>query len=321
MKYVTAGVLVVLVVFLGVNGYLSFKFLTGKSSAQIANNRLLENTLALPQVSGVSILPLVDFEAAREGLKTEPGLSYLVRVEGESVLFDVGYNKGREEVSPLLHNMEELGVALEDITSAAISHNHVDHVGGLNSRNQVIELGKGEVDMHGLRIYTPVDMKCTGAEAVTVAGPMMITGHIGTTGPLVAQLYVSGAVREQSLLVNLRDKGLVLISGCGHPQIIKMVEAAQKITGERVYAVVGGFHLYYTKPNGGTLPVIFGSNRLFARKPDKKDVEETILELRSLGVQKVHLSPHDADEPTMEMFHEHFGADYGRVAIGQTIEL
>ncbi len=49
---------------------------------------------------------------------------------------------------------------------------------------------------------------------------------------------------DQSLAIHLPGKGLVVISGCAHSGIINTIRYAQRITGEeRLYAVIGGFHL------------------------------------------------------------------------------
>jgi 7,8-dihydropterin-6-yl-methyl-4-(beta-D-ribofuranosyl)aminobenzene 5'-phosphate synthase len=44
--------------------------------------------------------------------------------------------------------------------------------------------------------------------------------------------------------MNVRDKGLVVLTGCGHSGIVNIVQYAKKLTGvDDVYAVLGGFHL------------------------------------------------------------------------------
>jgi 7,8-dihydropterin-6-yl-methyl-4-(beta-D-ribofuranosyl)aminobenzene 5'-phosphate synthase len=49
---------------------------------------------------------------------------------------------------------------------------------------------------------------------------------------------------DQAIVVNVRNKGLVVITGCGHAGIINTVNYAKQVTGiDKVYAVVGGFHL------------------------------------------------------------------------------
>jgi 7,8-dihydropterin-6-yl-methyl-4-(beta-D-ribofuranosyl)aminobenzene 5'-phosphate synthase len=49
---------------------------------------------------------------------------------------------------------------------------------------------------------------------------------------------------DQGLVVKVKGKGLVVISGCAHAGIINTVQYAKKITGtDKVHAVLGGFHL------------------------------------------------------------------------------
>jgi 7,8-dihydropterin-6-yl-methyl-4-(beta-D-ribofuranosyl)aminobenzene 5'-phosphate synthase len=49
---------------------------------------------------------------------------------------------------------------------------------------------------------------------------------------------------DQAVVINLKDKGLVVLSGCAHSGIVNTVGYAREFTGvETVYAVMGGFHL------------------------------------------------------------------------------
>jgi 7,8-dihydropterin-6-yl-methyl-4-(beta-D-ribofuranosyl)aminobenzene 5'-phosphate synthase len=49
---------------------------------------------------------------------------------------------------------------------------------------------------------------------------------------------------DQAIVVNVGNKGLVVITGCGHAGVINTVNYAEQVTGiDKVYAVVGGFHL------------------------------------------------------------------------------
>jgi 7,8-dihydropterin-6-yl-methyl-4-(beta-D-ribofuranosyl)aminobenzene 5'-phosphate synthase len=49
---------------------------------------------------------------------------------------------------------------------------------------------------------------------------------------------------DQCAIVNVKGKGLVIITGCGHSGIINIIRNAQAVTGvERIHAVIGGFHL------------------------------------------------------------------------------
>ncbi len=55
-------------------------------------------------------------------------------------------------------------------------------------------------------------------------------------------IWLTGPVFEQTLLVNVADKGAVMIVGCGHPSLKRMIERAQTVTGVPLYAVLGGLH-------------------------------------------------------------------------------
>ncbi len=49
---------------------------------------------------------------------------------------------------------------------------------------------------------------------------------------------------DQAVVVNVRGKGLVVLTGCGHSGIVNIVRRAQGVTGiDRVHGVLGGFHL------------------------------------------------------------------------------
>ncbi len=48
---------------------------------------------------------------------------------------------------------------------------------------------------------------------------------------------------ETSIYINIKDKGLAVVTGCGHCGIVNTVKHAQKLMGEeKIYAVIGGFH-------------------------------------------------------------------------------
>ena len=57
--------------------------------------------------------------------------------------------------------------------------------------------------------------------------------------------WVPDPIRDdQAIVIHVKDKGLVVVSGCAHAGIVNMVEYAKKITGTgHVHAVLGGFHL------------------------------------------------------------------------------
>jgi 7,8-dihydropterin-6-yl-methyl-4-(beta-D-ribofuranosyl)aminobenzene 5'-phosphate synthase len=49
---------------------------------------------------------------------------------------------------------------------------------------------------------------------------------------------------EQALVVDVRDVGLIVLTGCGHAGVLNTIDRAASLAGnQRVYAVMGGFHL------------------------------------------------------------------------------
>jgi 7,8-dihydropterin-6-yl-methyl-4-(beta-D-ribofuranosyl)aminobenzene 5'-phosphate synthase len=61
--------------------------------------------------------------------------------------------------------------------------------------------------------------------------------------------------------VSLAGKGIVLISGCGHPGIVSMARHASLITNEPVFAAVGGLHLVVTHGRDWTQKLVAASSR------------------------------------------------------------
>ena len=52
-------------------------------------------------------------------------------------------------------------------------------------------------------------------------------------------------LNEHATCFNLKDRGLVVISSCGHVGIVNSVRQAIKVSGvDKVHAIVGGFHLF-----------------------------------------------------------------------------
>jgi 7,8-dihydropterin-6-yl-methyl-4-(beta-D-ribofuranosyl)aminobenzene 5'-phosphate synthase len=49
---------------------------------------------------------------------------------------------------------------------------------------------------------------------------------------------------DQALIMNVKNKGLIILTGCGHAGIVNTINFAKKVTGiKKIYCVIGGFHL------------------------------------------------------------------------------
>jgi 7,8-dihydropterin-6-yl-methyl-4-(beta-D-ribofuranosyl)aminobenzene 5'-phosphate synthase len=216
--------------------------------------------------------------AVPDALIAEPGFSALVRIEKggreRTLLFDTG-------VSPtgMVENMRRLGLAPGDVEVIVLSHGHWDHVTGMEGLASAL----GRVNLPVLihpefwsrrRISFPgldVELPSTSRSALegmrfeiveerrpsfVLDGSLLITGEVDRTSEFETGFQGHQAFRDggwqpdplilddQALVLRLRDRGLVVLSGCGHAGIVNTVRYAQKLTGEsKIAAIIGGFHL------------------------------------------------------------------------------
>ena len=166
---------------------------------------------------------LVDNQAL-PGFKSEWGFSCLVEGK-ESVLFDTG-----SSAAVLGFNAEKLGVKPSQIGKLVLSHDHFDHTGGMqwvlqNSRVKVYVL-----DSFSGETKAKIMEK---AELVEVSDAIEVSEGIFSTGRL------SNAIDEQSLVIKA-GKGNLVLTGCSHPGLAKILEKAKEFGG--IQAVIGGFH-------------------------------------------------------------------------------
>jgi 7,8-dihydropterin-6-yl-methyl-4-(beta-D-ribofuranosyl)aminobenzene 5'-phosphate synthase len=107
------------------------------------------------------------------------------------------------------------------------------------------------------------DLSREKIEVIEAVGPSMlvddmllVSGEVARTSAFEQGFPVHQALRhghwepdplisdDQCAIINVRGKGLVIVTGCGHSGIINIIRHAQALTGvQRIYAVVGGFHL------------------------------------------------------------------------------
>ncbi len=215
----------------------------------------------------------------RKALVAEHGYSALVRVHSAnhsaSLLFDAGIS-----TQGLIHNMDVLEISPKDLHSIVLSHGHVDHTQGL--LGMIKRLGKRRMpillhpdaflnrkvilpDKHELYSPAPnrhllekenVEFIEERGTSYLLEGMVLVTGQIHRTtdfekGFPIHYAEINGSWQsdplihdDQALVVNVRDKGLVVLSGCGHAGAINSIRYAQKLTGiNTIYALLGGLHL------------------------------------------------------------------------------
>lgn len=242
---------------------------------------VLDNTidLLLAGSEKVKRLPLPPDAFKRESLVAEHGFAALVTVTSgntsESLLFDAGLSK-----NGLIHNLDVLEVRPKELHTIVLSHGHADHTQGL--MGMVERLGERKMplllhpdaflerkvifpDGHEINLPPPDRrvLSQDGIEFIEERGPsyllgglVLVTGQIHRTtdfetGFPIHHALIGGKWQQdpyihddQAVVLHVKGKGLVVLTGCGHAGAINTIRQAQDLTGiQRVYTVIGGFHL------------------------------------------------------------------------------
>ncbi len=306
-----------LVVVVVIDGLVISFYLGRRRVDQIWTTRRYPPLKDIGAVKHLAILPLIDMKTARGDLVGEAGVSYLIRADDSTMLFDVGLNLRGVHPSPLLQNMQALGVSLQDVQYIVISHLHSDHVGGLRHQlKRTFNLSTQPVELHARPAFVPTSMTHSTAKVRVVDCPQVIAPGIATLGPIPRQLFFFGWTLEQSLAINVQDKGIVLIIGCGHPTIQWIIQQAQSLLDRPIYGVIGGLHYPVTG-----LPVqrFLGTNNWPWDPINKKDVVTSIEFLQRLSPRLVAVSPHDSCDWTIDAFRHAFPDAYQDVCVGKEI--
>lgn len=272
----------------------------------------------------LEILPLIDWHSNREDLKVELGVSYLIKTDEESILFDVGLNSVQSDPSPLLINMNQLGISLEDFNIIVISHNHGDHVGGGKwSENKTFSLTTNQIDLGDKKVYTPVPMSYPGLNPICSEKPMILAKGVATIGTIYNSLFLFGLEKEQALAINVEGKGIVLVVGCGHQTLPKIIERTEALFDEPIYGLIGGLHY---PVNGGPIEIMgwfphkmFGTGKLPWQPITMEELEENIEFLKKRNPKIVALSAHDSSEVSLKAFHDAFPKAIRDINVGERI--
>jgi len=243
---------------------------------------LQDNYIEMTAMDGSAVIsravPLKAGEI-RASILAEHGFSALVKTtingKAHTLLFDFGFSE-----NGAAQNAETLGVDMTEVEAVALSHGHSDHTGGMEKLTALI--GKQNIPFvvhpsvfksprylkfgEELKINFPKltreMVKHAGLSVVETEKPYLLLndtilflGEIPRStnfekGWSLPHYHKDGqevwdAIEDDtSIVVNLKDKGLVILSGCAHSGIVNTVLYAKNVTGiDKIHAVMGGFHL------------------------------------------------------------------------------
>jgi len=274
-----------------------------------------------------------DYAGMTRGFLAQHGVSYLVKVYGEggdvTILFDTGYDG-----EAVLHNMKLLGLSIDSVDYIVLSHNHYDHANGLpvvlNARSRKtpipVVVGKGffresialkprlrvlnhewvrnSVESLGAR-FVEVGERLEIAPGVSIPGIIRLDERLefekSTTGYYMVEDggLVDDYVEHEVSLVVETDRGLVVIVGCSHPGVASIVRKVADLYGEKIHALIGGFHLI---------------------NADAARISRTIAKLRELGVENIYTG-HCTGLRAESMLLESYGEKFHRIHAGMKITI
>ncbi len=225
-------------------------------------------------------------------------LSAFIQVNNTNILFDTGHTDIYKK------NAENLGINLDTTDVVVLSHYHWDHTGGLRYHDfkekkkliahpdVFLKMPKDQVD----KISSDFDVQ-PSESVVEISEDIYFLGQVPRT-----TTFESGKSRDEHMfddtaIIIKSSKWVIVIAWCSHSWICNICEYAKEISGQDLYAVIGGFHL-------------FEDNKIWVEKTIeyfKKENPELILPM------------HCVDMPTQAKFHINFNSK--KYSTGDVIEL
>lgn len=179
----------------------------------------------------IEVTVVVDNRPFRPGLQTSWGFACVVRGFEKTILFDTG-----GDGAILMSNLKHLNIDPNEIGAVVLSHVHRDHTGGLSA----FLAANAQVSVYALSSF-PKRM----LNAIRASGANLV--EVGRVTEICRDVYTTGALgnhpSEQSLVLRTKH-GLVVITGCAHPGIVRILKQAKKMFPlSDLLLVMGGFHL------------------------------------------------------------------------------
>lgn len=186
----------------------------------------------------------IGYEAA-EICQAEWGFSAFIQVNDVNILFDTGHS------DLYLKNAKQLKINLEETDYIVLSHHHWDHTGGLRFHNfkdkkkliahpdlfEKLPMNKAEKIRNEFEIIS-------SKKPLEFSKNIFFLGEVPRRNQFEPGSYKNDKMLDDSAIVIKDTKGAVVISGCSHSGICNICQRAKEVSGQRLYAVIGGFHLF-----------------------------------------------------------------------------
>ena len=274
------------------------------------------------QSGATQITVLYDAFGKTSTMKKDWGFSALIEYGGKRILFDTGNN-----ADIFAHNVEAKGIDLRQLDFAVVSHRHGDHTSGLNHLLRInpavqIYAPQENFGVFGAALPStfyrrdeslPPDMRYfDGRPPDTLRfgspwpqGNFTWVAKTTEVAPGFHLILLNGTwgvdleVKEISLAIDTPD-GIVLIVGCSHPTLEKIVDAARSAINKPIHLILGGTHL---------LP---------AKDDQVKGLAASLRDDRNVR----YIAPvHCTGEPAFAILKETFGDRYIYAGLGTTVLL
>ncbi len=327
LKIIMTLALILIILFIKSIVKLSF---IKKTVQRELDNVEIEKILSPGSIQKLSIMPLVDFYASDDAFETEAGVSYYIKADDTDILLDVGFNSKKKHPSALLNNLANAGKKIKDIDFIYLSHLHLDHIGGIkDQKSKTFSLSGGFVELPEIPVYSPEPVKASdlnpGPETIVLTDPEKIKDGIISIGAIPRALYLMGYTLENSLAFNVEGKGIVVVVGCGHQTVERIIERVDLLFDEPIYGIIGGLHL---PAGGGRVKVgpfdiqgIIGVDRPPWKGINQNDVDDAISSIRQVAPSFIAISPHDTSDSVLSRFKDEFGPKNHELRVGKLLEI
>ncbi len=288
----------------------------------LANCReIVKPSSAANNPSKAQITVLYDAFGKNPALQKDWGYAALIEYGGKRILFDTGDNP---EI--LAHNAKVMNVDLSKLDYVVMSHRHSDHMGGftyLLSVNPKVKIyaPKENFGVYGFSLPSTFYRKDTSLPPEQryydgnppeimkfgTAWPSANFELIEKTTEIAPGIHLIFQISDKPGTMELREislaidtpEGIVLVVGCSHPGLDKIVGAAVMIN-QHIHLVTGGFHLAVAKDS---------------------EIEQIVSTLHDTFKVDFVAPSHCTGEPAFSAFKKAFGDHYIYAGLGTSIGL